>query len=163
MITWLKQKAHLNTALNQLAGYSVPLVEWKIYSLLGRVRLHLGDGSAAEAFERASTIVQMIAANVHDEKLRASFLASPAVQEVFMAERPQARINDTPEGLPIQSQSDESTPRPRTERITGVATMMRHPGWTVVGNNPRAHFDISPNRRCGRHGPKTAVCEVALP
>ena len=50
--------------------------------MLGRVRLQLDDGSAAEAFERAHTIVQRIAANIKEEKLRASFLASPSVQEV---------------------------------------------------------------------------------
>ena len=55
--------------------------------MLGRVRLQRGDGSAAEAFERASTIVQMIASNVDDEKLRTSFLAAPAVQEVFVRGR----------------------------------------------------------------------------
>ena len=54
--------------------------------MLGRVRLQLSDGSAAEAFEKASTIVQMIAANIEEEKLRASFLASPAVREVFVTQ-----------------------------------------------------------------------------
>jgi tetratricopeptide (TPR) repeat protein len=73
----------LNTALLQLAGYSVPLVAWRIYCMLGRVRSQLSHGSTTEAFERASAIVKMIAANVHEEKLRASFLGSPAVQEVF--------------------------------------------------------------------------------
>jgi hypothetical protein len=65
-------ETQLNTALLQLAGFSVPLVA----CMLGRVRLRLSHGSAAEAFERASTIVQMIAANVREEKLRASFLDS---------------------------------------------------------------------------------------
>jgi len=50
------------------------------------VRLQMGHESTAEAFERASTIVQMIAANVHEEKLRASFLNSPAVREVFVTQ-----------------------------------------------------------------------------
>jgi hypothetical protein len=74
----------LDTALNRLAGHPVPIVTWKIYSMLGRLRLRLGDGSAAEAFEKASTIVQMIAANIEEEKLRAAFLAAPAVREVFV-------------------------------------------------------------------------------
>jgi DNA-binding winged helix-turn-helix (wHTH) protein/tetratricopeptide (TPR) repeat protein len=74
----------LNTALNRLAGCPVPIVEWKIHSMLGRVGLQLGDGSAAEAFERASAIVQKIAVNIEEEKLRASFLASPTVQEIFV-------------------------------------------------------------------------------
>ena len=78
---------HLNAALTQLAGYPVPILMWRISSMLGRVRLQRREGSAAEAFERASTIVQMIASNVDDEKLRTSFLAAPAVQEVFVRGR----------------------------------------------------------------------------
>jgi hypothetical protein len=73
-------EAHLNAALHRLAAYPVPLVEWKIYSLLGRLRLQLRDGTAAQALEKARRIVQSIAAKVEDEKLRASFLGSPTVQ-----------------------------------------------------------------------------------
>jgi DNA-binding winged helix-turn-helix (wHTH) protein/tetratricopeptide (TPR) repeat protein len=73
----------LYMALNQLTGYPAPLVEWRIHSMLGRLHSQLSDGSAAEAFEKASAIVQMIAANIEEEKLRASFLAAPAVREVL--------------------------------------------------------------------------------
>jgi DNA-binding winged helix-turn-helix (wHTH) protein/tetratricopeptide (TPR) repeat protein len=76
-------ETQLNAALLQLDRYSVPLVAWRVYCVLGRVRLQLSHGSTAEAFERASSIVQMIAANVHEEKLRTSFLGSPAVREVL--------------------------------------------------------------------------------
>jgi len=68
----------LNTALTQLADYPVPILTWKINSMLGRLRLRLGDGSASEAFEKASTDVQMIASNIEDEKLRTSFLTAVA-------------------------------------------------------------------------------------
>jgi predicted ATPase len=81
-----KAHAHLSTALNRLAAYSVPVVEWKLYSLLGRVRLQLGDGSAREAFETACSIVQLIGRSVQDENLRASFLGSPAVQKVLSSQ-----------------------------------------------------------------------------
>jgi tetratricopeptide (TPR) repeat protein len=74
---------HLNAALDRLACYPVPVVEWKIYSLLGRLRLQADDRSAAEAFKRASAIVESIAENVEEEKLRASFLASPAVRTLL--------------------------------------------------------------------------------
>ncbi|HZQ53961.1 MAG TPA: hypothetical protein VFB14_17290 [Bryobacteraceae bacterium] len=60
----------------------VPFVEWRVHSLLGRLRLQRGDGTADEAFEKASRIVQSIAANIEDEKLRASFLGSRAVREL---------------------------------------------------------------------------------
>jgi DNA-binding winged helix-turn-helix (wHTH) protein/tetratricopeptide (TPR) repeat protein len=75
--------AHLNTALDLLAAYPVPVVEWRIYSLLGRLRLQQGDRLAGESYERACRVVQSIAGNVEDEKLRALFLGSPAVQELF--------------------------------------------------------------------------------
>ncbi len=78
-----KAHAHLSSALNRLAGYSVPVVEWKLYSLLGRVRLQLRDRSAGEAFARACGIVQSIGGSVQDENLRASFLGSAAVQKVL--------------------------------------------------------------------------------
>jgi hypothetical protein len=51
---------------------------------LGRWRSRLGDSLAArEAFVQASAIVRTIAANVTDERLRATFLNSPAVCEVL--------------------------------------------------------------------------------
>jgi hypothetical protein len=78
--------AHLSAALNRLAGYSVPVVEWKLYSLLGRVRLQLRDVSAREAFETACGIVQSIGGSVQDENLRASFLGSTAVQKVLRSQ-----------------------------------------------------------------------------
>jgi len=77
-------ETHLNTALDRLTGYPTPLVAWKIYSMLGRLRLPLSERSAAKAFEEASTIVQMIAANVEDEKLRAAFLHAATVREVLV-------------------------------------------------------------------------------
>jgi tetratricopeptide (TPR) repeat protein len=74
----------LKGALDALAGHPVALIEWKIYAMLGHVRLQRNDGSSGKAFEKASGIVKMIAANVEDKTLRASFLAAPAVQDVFV-------------------------------------------------------------------------------
>lgn len=74
----------LNTALDLLRSYPIPVVAWKIYAALGRVRLHSGHHPAArEAFSHAAAIVNQIAANVRDENLRAMFLSSPAAQEVL--------------------------------------------------------------------------------
>jgi tetratricopeptide (TPR) repeat protein len=78
--------AHLKTALDLLAAYPVPVVEWRIYSLLGWLRLRLGDRLAGESYETACRIVQSIAGNVEDENLRALFLGSPAVQECFQGQ-----------------------------------------------------------------------------
>ena len=80
---FVEAEDQLNTALTQLAGYPVPILTWRINAMVGRLRSRLGDASAAEAFGKASAIVQMIASNVEDEELRTSFLAAPAVQEVF--------------------------------------------------------------------------------
>jgi hypothetical protein len=74
----------LNAALNLLSEYPVLVVAWKTYALLGRLRLQSGDTvSAREAFAKAAAIVNSIAAQVDDERLRTTFLNSAAAREVF--------------------------------------------------------------------------------
>jgi tetratricopeptide (TPR) repeat protein len=74
----------LAAALDQLHRYPAPLVTWKTYVVLGRLRRQMGDGeSAREAFAQAAAIVDEIAANVRDEGLRATFLNSTAVREIL--------------------------------------------------------------------------------
>jgi tetratricopeptide (TPR) repeat protein len=81
---WAVGEAELTTALDWLNRYPVPIVAWKTYAALGRLRLQTGhDQAAREAFAQAAAIVNHIAANVDDEQLRATFLNSPAVQEVM--------------------------------------------------------------------------------
>jgi DNA-binding winged helix-turn-helix (wHTH) protein/tetratricopeptide (TPR) repeat protein len=79
----MEADTHVNAALNRLTAYPAPLVEWKTYSLLGRLRLRLRDGRADQAFEKGCSVVRSIAANIDDEKLCESFLGSPAVQEIL--------------------------------------------------------------------------------
>ena len=70
-------------ALEELRQYPGPVVAWKIYKELGRLRLQLGDRpSAQEAFAHANEIVNSIAANISDERLQTTFLNSTAVREV---------------------------------------------------------------------------------
>ncbi|HEX3447510.1 MAG TPA: hypothetical protein VHS97_04620 [Isosphaeraceae bacterium] len=77
-------EVNLAAALDQLHRYPAPLVSWKTYVVLGRLRRQMGDGeSAREAFVQAGAIVGEIAANVRDEGLRATFLNSTAVREVL--------------------------------------------------------------------------------
>jgi tetratricopeptide (TPR) repeat protein len=77
-------EAQFNAALDLLREYPVPILVWKTYAALGRWRSRLGDKPAArEAFAQAAAIVRTIAANVTDERLRATFLNSPAVREVL--------------------------------------------------------------------------------
>src|SRR6266404_1476512 len=69
--------------LEELREYPAPLVAWKTYAELGRLKLQLGDApSAHEAFAQAARIINSIAANISDESLRTSFMDSPAVKEV---------------------------------------------------------------------------------
>ncbi|HVS20963.1 MAG TPA: AAA family ATPase, partial [Pyrinomonadaceae bacterium] len=76
--------AELNAALDQLREYPAPLVAWKTYAVLGRLRSQSGDLPAArEAFAQAVAIVKSIATNTDDEGLRQTFLNSAAVKEVL--------------------------------------------------------------------------------
>jgi len=80
----IQAETELNTALGVLRQYPVPVVTWKTYAMLGRLRLTLGANQAArEAFAQAAGILRQIADNVSDEKLRATFLNSTAVREVM--------------------------------------------------------------------------------
>ena len=77
-------ETQLNAALDQLREFPAPLVAWRIYAALGRLRLQMGESaSAREAFAQAAKIVEQIAANVSDEKLQATFLNSALVREVL--------------------------------------------------------------------------------
>ena len=77
-------ETELSAALEELGAYPAPLVAWKTYALLGRLRVQMGDRpSAREAYKEAADIVRMIASNVTDENLRATFLGSSAMKEVL--------------------------------------------------------------------------------
>jgi tetratricopeptide (TPR) repeat protein len=74
----------LAAALDLMHRYPAPLVAWKTYVVLGRLRRQMGHAeSARDAFAQAGAIVGEIAANVRDEGLRATFLNSIAVREVL--------------------------------------------------------------------------------
>ena len=70
--------------LEELRQFPAPLVEWKIYADLGRLKLRLGDRSAAHAaFAQAGEIVNRIADNTADAELKERFLNSDVVREVL--------------------------------------------------------------------------------
>jgi tetratricopeptide (TPR) repeat protein len=74
----------LAAALDQLHRYPAPLVAWKTYMVLGRLRRQMGDGeSAREAFAQAAAVIGEIAANVREDGLRDTFLNSTAVREAL--------------------------------------------------------------------------------
>ncbi|HVG29359.1 MAG TPA: protein kinase [Pyrinomonadaceae bacterium] len=74
----------LDAALGVLRTHPVPIVAWKTYADLGRLRALRGDEAGAlEAFSRAAAIVDGIAAAVREERLRDVFLNSAPVREVF--------------------------------------------------------------------------------
>jgi tetratricopeptide (TPR) repeat protein len=77
-------EAELGAALDQLRTHPVPILAWKIYAALGRLRLQLDDDqSARAAFAQAAAIIDTIAAGVNDKRLRSKFLNSEAVREVL--------------------------------------------------------------------------------
>jgi tetratricopeptide (TPR) repeat protein len=72
-------------ALEELRAFPAPLVAWKTYAEIGRIKSQVGDSLAArEAFAEATKILNSIAANIDEEELRATFLNSPAVRQVVM-------------------------------------------------------------------------------
>ena len=64
-----------DAALAELSNYPAPLVTWKVHAARARLKSQLGDAAGAqESSEHAKEIVNFIAANVNDEKLRTTFL-----------------------------------------------------------------------------------------
>jgi len=77
-------EAEFAAALGELQKYPAPVVTWRTYADLGRLKSSVGDATAArEAFARAAEIVNGIAGNVTDAGLRETFLNSKAVHEVM--------------------------------------------------------------------------------
>jgi len=85
-------ETELNAALEQLRNYPAPLVAWKTYALLGRLRSQSGNVSGSrEAYAQAATIVNSITASTNDEELRQTFLNSLAIEQVFRGAEEVAR------------------------------------------------------------------------
>jgi hypothetical protein len=60
------------------------LVAWKTHAALGRLLASGGDRTGAEiAYAESAQIIQAIAAETHDERLRNTFLSSQAVTQVL--------------------------------------------------------------------------------
>jgi tetratricopeptide (TPR) repeat protein len=71
-------------AIDVVRQFPAPLVGWKAWAALGRLRRGIGAHEGARsAFGEAATIVRNIASNVGDEAQRNKFLNSDAVREVF--------------------------------------------------------------------------------
>ncbi len=76
-------ESELNGATTLLHGYPVPIVAWRVYAVLGRLRTAMNQTEKAdEAFSEAGTEIRQIAGNIQDDKLRAIFLESEAVRSV---------------------------------------------------------------------------------
>jgi tetratricopeptide (TPR) repeat protein len=77
-------ETELDHALDQLQTHPVPIVAWKAYALLGRLYTQAGNPEiAGEAFAQAAVNIERIAGGVRDDELRATFLNSSHVREVF--------------------------------------------------------------------------------
>jgi len=76
-------EAQLCVGLSKLETHPAPLLSWQIYGQLGELRRQLGDRVGAhEAFCQAADIVDSIATEVIDDRLRTVFLNSSSVQAV---------------------------------------------------------------------------------
>ena len=70
---------HFDAAVAELGDYPAPLVEWRVHAGRARLKSKMGDeAGAADASARASEIINLIAGNVKDEKLRNTFLSATA-------------------------------------------------------------------------------------
>jgi tetratricopeptide (TPR) repeat protein len=79
-----KAEAELTTALAQLEMHPAPLLAWKIYAALGRLRLQLGEArSASDAFSHSAAIIGKIEVEISDDRLRGIFMNSEVVREVL--------------------------------------------------------------------------------
>jgi serine/threonine protein kinase/tetratricopeptide (TPR) repeat protein len=88
-------EAEFAAALGELQKYPVPVVTWRTYADLGRLKSSVGNATAArDAFARAAEIVNGIAANVTDAGLRETFLNSEAVREVMTGAIGQPTTNE---------------------------------------------------------------------
>jgi tetratricopeptide (TPR) repeat protein len=68
---------HFDDALAEMEQYPAPLVAWKVHAARAQLKSKMGDAAGAkEASGQAFEIVNSIAANVTDEKLRSVFLSS---------------------------------------------------------------------------------------
>lgn len=68
---------NFDAALAELKEYPAPLVTWKVHAGMARLRSQAGDTAGAEEHSKqALEIVNSIATNVADEKLRANFLTA---------------------------------------------------------------------------------------
>src|ERR1044072_2161711 len=69
-----------DAALAEMKKYPAPLVAWKVHAGIARLKSKLGDVAGAEEHSsRALELVDSIAANVNDEKLRDNFLTAARV------------------------------------------------------------------------------------
>jgi tetratricopeptide (TPR) repeat protein len=85
----VEAETELHSALELLRSYPVPILEWKILAVLGRLHFAGNDPAGARsAFSQSAAIVQRIASNSPDDKLRATFLDSDEVREVFSGSAP---------------------------------------------------------------------------
>jgi hypothetical protein len=78
-----RAESEFGVALAELQQHPVPVVTWRIYAELARLRATGGDPTGAgDMFRRALEIVDWMADNVKDATLREGFLASGAVREL---------------------------------------------------------------------------------
>jgi tetratricopeptide (TPR) repeat protein len=79
----------ITQSLEQFATHPMPLIEWRHHASLARALAACGRPAAArESFGRAQTLVQGLAAGIHDRAMQQMFLRTPAVREVLAGAGP---------------------------------------------------------------------------
>ena len=73
--------SHFDAAVAELNDYPAPLIAWRVHAGRARLKSKLGDTAGAEeASARASEVINFIAGNVKDDKLRNTFLSATRKQ-----------------------------------------------------------------------------------
>lgn len=73
----VEAEKEFQAALTELGNYPAPLVTWKVHAAHAQLKSQMGDAAGTqESSARAKEIVDAIAANVSDERLREIFLTS---------------------------------------------------------------------------------------
>jgi tetratricopeptide (TPR) repeat protein len=83
-------ETELRSALEVLRDHPAPLVTWKLHAGLGRLYCQLGEvEQSRQSYAQATNVVQIISANIGDERLRTSFMDSALAREVCAPGRPE--------------------------------------------------------------------------
>jgi tetratricopeptide (TPR) repeat protein len=81
---WPGAGALVQQALDTLGMHPVPIIAWKVHATAARIHRHRGQrAEAAAALDRARTEVRRLSEQIHEERLKTTFLESHDVRDVM--------------------------------------------------------------------------------